>query len=373
MRKTVVIVPLVVLLVSCVSVVSIGWYFSSVATSVEHGRAYRFTIRGVSGDTVTLPRDATTSRPGVWGLIWPGGRAVLGPVVGGDARTVQRRFSVVFGRPAPGSRAVIDHWVYGRDPRRDLGLEFRDVVYPSSLGPMPAWFLPGRSSVWVIAVHGRNASRFETFRALKAVHASGMPVLSISYRNDVGAPRSPDHRNLMGYTEWRDITSAIAYARGHGASGVVLYGYSMGGGMVVNAVRHDASFVRGLVLDSPVLDWNATLDKQAGQRSLPSFVTAAAKRILAWRMGIDLSSLDARTYAPRLRTPTLLFTTDEDALVDNRPSYEFARLAPRGMVTHISAHADHTDAWNVDPVRYEKALSGFLGPLLSARPEESFP
>ncbi|WP_033322057.1 alpha/beta hydrolase family protein [Actinomadura atramentaria] len=360
-RKTLLSLVLLVVVVVCAVVGGIGWHFSSLATEVEHGRAYRFTIVAAGGGTVTLPRDSTTSRPGTWGLIWPSGRAVLGPVVGGDSRTVVRK--VVSGSPAAGSRAVIDHWVYGRDPQQDLGLPFQDVTYSSALGAMPAWYVPGRSSVWVVAVHGRNASRMETFRAMKAVHAAGMPLLSISYRNDEGAPPSRTKRNLLGYEEWRDVASAVAYARGHGASGVVLYGYSMGGGMVVNTVRHDASFVRGMVLDSPVLDWNSTLDKQAAQRSLPGFLTAAAKQVLHWRTGIDLKSLDARTYAPKLRTPTLLFTTDQDRMVDNGPSLEFARRAPKGMVTALSAHADHTDAWNVDPARYESALTAFLTPL----------
>ncbi|MGW0191984.1 hypothetical protein [Nonomuraea sp. NPDC003201] len=33
----------------------------------------------------------------------------------------------------------------------------------------------------------------------------------------------------LGATEWREVAAAISYARGQGATGVVLYGFSMGG------------------------------------------------------------------------------------------------------------------------------------------------
>lgn len=342
-----------------------GWYFSGVATEVSHDKQFPLTVLDVGDGTVTLPRDEATVRPGTWGLAWKGGRALLGPVVSQDARSVVRKVtSVSHGTLVKGARVHFDHWVYEGDPRRALGLEFRDVTYPTQVGAMPAWFLPGRTSrtTWVIAVHGRNADRAETFRAMPAVHRLGLPMLSIAYRNDVGAPPSPDRRNHLGDTEWRDVASAVAYARSQGATGVVLYGWSMGGAMVMTTLRRsdDPGFIQGVVLDSPVMDWNATLDKQASARNLPGFVTAAAKRVLQWRTGIDLADYDQRRYAPDLKTPVLLFTTDSDSMVDNRPSYEFAERAPKGLVTHVSARADHTEAWNVAPAAYERALHTFL-------------
>ncbi|GAA4133126.1 alpha/beta hydrolase family protein [Actinomadura keratinilytica] len=343
----------------------VGWYFSGVATEVSHEWEYPLTVLDVGDGTVTLPRDEATVRPGTWALAWKGGRALLGPVVKQDERSVVRNVAEVpQGTLTKGLAVHLDHWVYAGDPRRALGLEFRDVTYPTQVGAMPAWFLPGTTNrtTWVIAVHGRNADRAETFRAMPAVHRLGLPMLSIAYRNDVGAPRSPDHRNHLGDTEWRDVASAVAYARSQGATGVVLYGWSMGGAMVMTALRHsdDPGFVRGVVLDSPVMDWNATLDKQGAARNLPGFVTAAAKRILQWRTGIDLEDYDQRRYAPDLKTPTLLFTTDADATVDNAPSLAFAERAPRGMVTHVRAQGDHTEAWNVDPAAYERALHAFV-------------
>ncbi|WP_165975295.1 alpha/beta hydrolase family protein [Actinomadura rubrisoli] len=354
---------LAVVVLLCAAVGGISWYFAGVATQVDHSVEYRTEIVDAGNGTVTLPREPFTERPGTWALIWKGGRALLGPVVGGGKKRVVRRVaSVLEGTLIKGAPADIDHWLYDSDPKTALGLDFQNVTYPSKVGPMPAWLLPGASpkSTWVIGVHGRNADKAETFRAMRAVHATGLPMLSIAYRNDVGAPRSADHRNHLGDTEWNEVASAVAYARANGATGVVLYGWSMGGAMVMTTLRKDPSFVRGVVLDSPVMDWSATLDKQGDDRHLPRFVTDVAKRMLSKRIGIDLRDFDQRPYAPRLRTPTLLFTTAEDATVANRPAFAFAKAAPPGMVTHIAAQGDHTEAWNVDPAAYERALTAFL-------------
>ncbi|WP_242901029.1 alpha/beta hydrolase family protein [Actinomadura terrae] len=353
-----------VVLLVCVTVGGVGWYFAGVATQVDHSAEYPLRIEDVGNGTVTLPRDPDTERPGTWALVWEDGRALLGPVVGGDRGTVVRRVaSVLKGTPVKGARATLDHWLYDGDPKTALGLSFKDVTYPSKAGGMPAWLLPGvsPSGTWVIAVHGRNADKAETFRVMKAVHATGATMLSIAYRNDVGAPRSGDHRNHMGATEWQDVASAVAYARANGATGVVLYGWSMGGAMAMKTLRADPSFVRGVVLDSPVMDWSATLDKQGDARHLPRFLTAVAKRIMHHRFGIDLDDLDQTRYAPRLRTPVLMFTTADDQVVANRPAFAFAKAAPPGMVTHIAAQGDHTEAWNTDPAAYERALTSFLG------------
>ncbi|MEV5568563.1 prolyl oligopeptidase family serine peptidase [Spirillospora sp. NPDC052269] len=373
-----------VLLLAFAASISIGWYFSGVATQVEHGRQYDLLVRSVGDGTVTLPRTDETERPGVFALEWrgeglaAGGRAIIGDVVkngekiaGVDTGTVVRKvLSVPSGKLVPRLQVALDHWVYGGDPKKALGLDFENVTYPSQVGAMPAWLLPGRTknSTWVIAVHGRNADRAETFRVMKAVHGTGMPMLSIAYRNDQKAPSSPNGRNLLGSKEWNDVASAIAYARSQGATGVVLYGWSMGGSMVMSALRHapDPSFVHGVVLDSPVLDWRATLRKQGAARGLPGIETDVAMRMVGWRYGVDLDALDMRPFARHLKAPTLLFTAGKDGMVDNGPSLEFARKAPAGLVTHVSeADADHTEDWNVDSAAYERALTGFLGKLAS--------
>ncbi|WP_433327885.1 alpha/beta hydrolase family protein [Spirillospora sp. CA-294931] len=346
-----------VCVLSAGATVGIGWYFSGVTIGVDHDSEYPYEVRASGPGTVTLPLDKTTGRPGRWGLAWKGGRTVLGRITKSDSRTVT--YAVLASPvPAKGQRVYLDHWVY--DTPKGAGQEAKDVTYPSKLGPMPAWLFPGSRRTWVIAVHGHSASRAETLRPVRALRQLGMPVLSIAYRNDVGAPKSADGKLHLGDTEWQDASSAIDYARANGATGVVLYGWSMGGAIAMKTLREKPGLVRAVVLDSPVMDWNATLDKAGADEGLPDLMTGVAKRFVEWRVGIELDDFDQREYAPRLKVPVLLYTTADDATVDNKPSLEFARKAPPGLVTAVATAGDHTDAWNVDSGAYERSLLTFL-------------
>lgn len=68
-------------------------------------------------------------------------------------------------------------------------------------------------------------------------HKRGMPVLAITYRNDVGAPASEDGKFHLGATEWEEVAATITHARSQGAPDVYLYGYSMGGAIIPMAAR----------------------------------------------------------------------------------------------------------------------------------------
>ena len=90
----------------------------------------------------------------------------------------------------------------------------------------------------------------------------------ITYRDDEGAPANPDGFHRHGLTEWKDLEAGAAYALAHGAEGLILVGYSMGGA-IVTSFLYESSLrekVRGVILDSPMLDFSATVDHGAGQR-----------------------------------------------------------------------------------------------------------
>jgi pimeloyl-ACP methyl ester carboxylesterase len=56
----------------------------------------------------------------------------------------------------------------------------------------------------------------------------------------------------------------------------------------------------------------------------------------------------------------LLFHGSDDAVVPISISDEFAELLPRWVTYFRVPEAGHTEAWNVDPARYERRLSAFL-------------
>src|SRR5690606_22104733 len=56
----------------CVVVGGIGWYFAGVAIEVDRTVDHPLTVLNAGHGTVTLPRTATTERPGTWALVWDG-------------------------------------------------------------------------------------------------------------------------------------------------------------------------------------------------------------------------------------------------------------------------------------------------------------
>ncbi|MFC4334313.1 prolyl oligopeptidase family serine peptidase [Salininema proteolyticum] len=343
-----------------------GWYFSGEVIDVDHSPAeYSLTVTGVEDGRVTLPADEDTLRPGTWGLEWDGGRAVMGPVRAIEGTTVTREvLAVLEGDLAEGLAVSVDRYTYGDDPEQAFGIDYEDVTVSGPLGDYPGWYVPGEGDTWVIAVHGRNASPRETLRALPAIVEAGFPYLAVTYRNDEGAPAAPDGNHHLGASEWEDVAAAVDYARGEGAEDVVLYGWSMGGSLVAEAYRNmDSSPVRAMIVDSPVMDWDSTLDMQADDRDVPGVVTWSAKRIVEWRSNLSIDGLDQRSWAGELDVPMLGFVDTADETVDHTATLEFFDAAPPDLVEVVETSAGHTASWNADSEAYERAVVEFLGRL----------
>ncbi len=347
------------------AVAGVGWYYSGQLLDVSHAPdPYDLTIAAAGGGTVTLSRTADSARSGTFGLAWAGGSAVVGDVLRSDGATVTRLLRG--SAPPSGARARLVTAVWDGDPRTARGLPFTEVEVSDPLGPMPAWYVVGSKPTWVVAVHGRGGTRQEGLRILPTLHRLGMPVLDLSYRNDAGAPRSPDGLYHLGDSEWRDVEAGVRYAADHGATSVVLYGWSMGGAIVEAFLQRSsyAAKVRAVVLDAPVLDWRATLNLQAANRGLPQFLTAVAEQVVSWRIGIHWDDFDLVRHAQRVQVPTLLFHGDEDDTVPVGPARAVARARP-------VPGADHTQAWNVDPPAYEAAVSRFLVRMIGTVPVDA--
>ncbi|HSK37822.1 MAG TPA: alpha/beta fold hydrolase, partial [Actinomycetota bacterium] len=226
-----------------------------------------------------------------------------------------------------------------------------------------------------ILVHGYNAARAETLRTLATVTRQGYPALAVSYRNDLGAPSSPDGLRRWGATEWRDLEAATRYALDRGAGSVVLAGFSMGGAVVTSFLLSSplAGRVRGVVLDSPALDLGEVIDHGADDRELPvvgtplpAALTVAAKGIAGIRYDLDWGELDYVDRAGRLATPMLVFHQTGDPTVPVAISEALA-AARADLVTFERFAGDgHVQSWNTDRARYERALRAFLGRVAPA-------
>ncbi|HEX4670579.1 MAG TPA: alpha/beta fold hydrolase [Solirubrobacterales bacterium] len=227
---------------------------------------------------------------------------------------------------------------------------------------MPGWQIPGRKRTWAIVVHGINSTPETGLRIAPALHRGGLPTLLITYREDLGAPPSPDGFHHMGLTEWRDLAATARYALGHGARRLVLVGYSMGGAIVSQFMERSplAARVAGLVLDAPVLDWKAVLAFHATEMGFPSFAALPVEWAVGARIDADWDSLDALQHPDDFQLPILLFHGTDDDVVPISNSDEFAAELPRRVTYYRVPRAGHTEAWNVDPALYERRLTSFL-------------
>ncbi len=359
----------------------IGWFYSSVLLDTSFRPVYPERVLAADGGTVTLAATRLTRQPGTWGIRWADGSArgalaVMGPVVAAGRREVVRP---LLAGPVPerGTAAVLDAGPYDPDPAaRDL--RFEDVDVPGPLGGYPAWYVPGDGDTWVVLVHGRGGTRREALRILPALHGRGHPLLVVSYRNDDGAPTSPDGRYHLGDTEWEDVEAAVRYAIARGAGRVVLFAWSMGGAITGAFLDRsaDARAVAAVVWDAPLVDWRATLRQQARNRGLPQALSPLAGAVTSRRIGIDFDRFDLVRRPPAVRPPTLVVHGGGDTAVPVAATRALVAAAP-GLDWRMRylevPDVEHTASWNADPAAYEGAVTTFLADVLDRPPAGAAP
>ncbi|MEX1080211.1 MAG: alpha/beta fold hydrolase [Homoserinimonas sp.] len=335
--------------------------------------------------TVTLSDHPDAVVPGVYSLYFSGDRgyAKVGEIVAIAPQTVTRRLiSEERGTLRAGLKARISGFYY--ESPAELGVAFEDVSVDTELGVAPAWLVPAGEPTnrWVIQVHGRGVDRRESIRAVSVFRDAGYTSLLISYRNDGVAPESPDGRYALGDTEWEDVEAAIRFALDRGAREIVLMGLSMGGALVLQCVTRSplSRAIRGIILDSPVIDWIRVLDHQAGTLRVPGPIRLAAYRIIGSRWGrrltgqaaaINLARLDFVARAAELELPTLLMHSDSDTFVPSHGSRVLSSLRP-DIVTFVPfSGAGHSRLWNYDSERWGRAITTWLADADRLRPPSS--
>jgi alpha-beta hydrolase superfamily lysophospholipase len=332
--------------------------------------------------TITLAVTADSVLPGDYSFWFSAdsGHARLGAIEHSTATGVTRRIlGVDYGDLAAATRGRLGGYSF-LGPW-DLGLGHEDVAVDTERGEAPAWLIPAATPTgrWAILVHGRGVRRLETLRAAPVFHAAGYTSLLISYRNDGEAPASADGRFGLGDTEWRDVEAAIEYAVRHGATGIVLMGWSMGGAISLQAATraaHDGRLL-GVVLESPVIDWADVVAYQAVLLRLPAPVVRGALVVMGRRWGrvvtglhrpIDFPRLDFVARADDLSLPILILHSDDDGYVPSAPSRKLAERRPDIVTLVPFAVARHTKLWNYDPAAWNGAILSWLTDLAAARP-----
>lgn len=387
-------------LASVAGSVSVSAYFARLLLTPERERPQTEEILAVDpvpGGLITLRADEVTAVPGRYGLWFDRGEGHLrmgdivdrddGPAGSPPAQRLRRGTKIAppvptvtrvieeidAGIPEPGP-ARWDGYVYSRPPFDSLGLPYDDVVVPSEIGDLPAWLVPGdpaggqSADRWVILVHGRGATRHECLRALPTLHRLGLTSLVPTYRNDPEGPPSADGLYGLGLSEWRDTQAAMAFALAHGATDLVLVGWSMGGAIVLQTLDLSplAERVSLAVLDAPVIDWGDVIAHQARMRHLPSPMVSIAKGLIRGRFArgmigvhepLDVARTNWQDRADEIRHPILLIHSADDDFVPYGPSVELARRRPDLVALEEWRAAGHGKEWNVDPQRWDRVVT----------------
>jgi alpha-beta hydrolase superfamily lysophospholipase len=381
-RRWLRVVLLVLVVLALVFYAGGGWYFADQlrADAFEvkpFEREYRATVSSLDGDMVSIeqgaPADAALFDRGVTGLVWEGGYASLSDVVERTDTEVTRMITASEGDPLEVGTAVdVDSWFYPDDFASALGVDTEEITYQTALGDMDAVFIPGSSNTWALLVHGKDAIPRETMRLGGLFAKAGYPVLAITHRNDQGQPSDPSGFHQYGVSEWEEVEAALRYAGNHGAEQVVLGGLSTGGALILSFLENsdEADRIVGVVLDSPNINFGATVTHVAARRKLPliglpvpSSLAWAAKTIGSWRFGVDWQAIDYVSRADQLDVPILIFHGTEDQSVPIETSRDLAEARP-DLVTLVEFEgARHVGSWNVDQERYEEELGLFLKSL----------
>ena len=334
-------------------------------------------ILGSTSNTVLLSKTLDTLLPGQYGLWFSegAGHAKVGAVLEIGPNWVNRELlGVDHGSLATATKGSIAGWFY-LDPEQAHATH-QDVVIETPVGPAPAWLIPAAESTgrWLIGVHGRGVRRQECLRAVDVAHRCGYTSLLVSYRNDGDAPQSADGRYGLGDTEWPDVDAALQYAIAHGATEVVLMGWSMGGAVSLQVATRSAhaGVLRGIILESPVVDWARTINYQTDAQHAPRVVSAAARYLISssWARkltgqdeSIDLHRLDFVARADELTLPILLMHSADDGYVPPYASRALARARPDIVTYDEFTIARHAKLWNYDADRFNDDIGGWLNRL----------
>ncbi|MGO4246165.1 alpha/beta hydrolase family protein [Paenarthrobacter sp. RAF54_2] len=270
-----------------------------------------------------------------------------------------------------------------------LGLPYQDVEIPVDNGVAPAWRFDPSATVatpgtWAIHIHGMGGKRAGTLRGIPVAGRMGLTSLVVSFRNDGDAPPSYDGRYSLGQGEWRDVEAGINYAISNGAERIVLFGWSLGAAMALQAaaLSPNSSRVVGMVLDAPVFDWRTTLAANAKAAGLPLPLvhlgfTILRSKALRWVTGlaepIRLDSLDWLARATELNKPILVLHGVKDDTTPFEASRNAASLRP-DLIKLVEFEAQgHSLEWNVDAEKWERSVEDWFYslPLAGASPEQA--
>jgi len=323
----------------------------------------------VGSGRIVVARTATTAAEGIWGVVGPNGYGQASVLIGQTDETVERAFRTIEGSFDVGQQVSFDLVAYPGDPFEAHGIQFDEVRFTGDLGVYPAWVIDGDRDPWIVIVHGSGpAGRAEALRVLPGLVGERYPVMVTTVRSDVGAPPSRTGLRALGATEWRDLEAAIEFGLSQRAEEFVLIGLDTGASTVAMYLHEadDITHIKGVVFDSALHDPEQIADELAADRNVPAPMRWAGKLLASIRFDIDWSELDQIRRAPEYTVPVLVMHGAADGVAPVVLAEAFvANLGSLATYEEFAAGM-HSQLWNADPARYDRALVRFIDRVRTA-------
>ena len=120
---------------------------------------------------------------------------------------------------------------------RDVGLSYEDIYFTTSDNKkINAWFIPSRGARFTVLFSNGNAGNIShRLEKISIMNEMGLNVFIFDYRGYGKSEGVPSEQGL-----YRDINAAYGYlvdSRGISGGDIILYGESIGGGVVIELAR----------------------------------------------------------------------------------------------------------------------------------------
>jgi pimeloyl-ACP methyl ester carboxylesterase len=250
----------------------------------------------------------------------------------------------------------------------DLGLEYRDVVFPAADGVLlSGWYVPSRNDAAVVLLHGAGSTRSDVLEHAVVLARHGYGVLLYDAR---GHGLSEGRAMDFGWYGDSDVAGAVDYVlqvSGVDPQRIAVVGMSMGGEQAIGA----AASIPEL---SAVVAEGAT-NRVAGDKGWLSDE-------FGWRGSIS-EGVEATTYwftdlltdadppitlrqAVRVAAPTpVLLIAGGDVAEELHAADYISQGSPTTVEVWVAPETGHTQALRVHPAEWERRVISFLDGALA--------
>ncbi|MEM7334466.1 MAG: alpha/beta fold hydrolase [Chloroflexota bacterium] len=230
---------------------------------------------------------------------------------------------------------------------------------------LEGWYIPAtpqQDGSAVILIHGLAGNKDHMLSDAEYLSEAGYGVLLFDLRNH---GNSDGELTTFGFNEMQDMQTAISFLQAQPEVNhelISLYGYSLGGSVVLEAAANMPEIHSVILLSTfSSLEENAQ-EIVGGLIDQPNTQTHwIALRLGEWKAGIPITEVNSteniQSIAPR---PVLLMHGEKDRLIPVANSYRLFEAASEPKELLIIPNADHNDVKPIGAEMIETAVLDFL-------------